>query len=80
MREGNEKVTTRKSLGKQPAVIKWLTEKYNGSEVPEPSFAPRKKLRAEAIKEVAFLGGQLDEETMKKAIDAYNDLVRGDPK
>ena len=58
--------------GKVPVLIEWLHKKYEGKPVPDPSFAPRKTIRADALKENPVLGNILDEGTLKKAIDEYN--------
>ena len=75
---GNRKVT-----GKWPVVVEWLKARFAGKPVPEPALAPRKALIAEAIKALSVLGGKLDDDTMKRAIEAYNANVtagQSDPK
>jgi hypothetical protein len=65
--------------GKVPLVIKLLAEKFpiakypNG--VPSAPEAPRKAMIRDLLDSAPALGGTLDEGTLKKAIDTYNESL-----
>ncbi|MGC1860428.1 MAG: hypothetical protein WA733_04700 [Methylocystis sp.] len=64
----------RKTIGKQPRVVERLKDKFKGEPVPEPGLCPRKALKAELLLADPSLT-PLDEDTLKRAIDAYNSTL-----
>lgn len=71
-------VSTKGDRGKVPLVIKILAEKFPDG-VPSPPEAPRKVMIGDLLDSAPALGGKLDEGTLKKAIDRYNNSL-ADPK
>jgi hypothetical protein len=62
--------------GKYPLIVKRLAELYPKENFPEgvpsPPEAPRKAMITQLLNSTAALGGKLDDETLKKAIELYN--------
>jgi len=70
VRESNTIAAGSRSLGKQPRILKYLSEHFPAG-VPEPGLYPRKTLQFEILKKDPSVG-PLDEGTLKKAIEKYN--------
>jgi hypothetical protein len=68
--EPNTGAAPSRSLGKQPRILKYLSEHFPDG-VPEPGLYPRKTLQFEILKWDPDLS-PLDEATLKKAIEKYN--------
>jgi len=64
----------RSSQGKYLAVVKRLEEIYPKG-VPSPPEAPRKAMIRHLLETTPALGGKLDEQTLQKAIDYYNERL-----
>jgi hypothetical protein len=60
-----------KAAGKVPLLIEQFKLMFPEG-VPPPSQQPRKPLAGELIRTIPALGGNLDQATLKKAIDTYN--------
>ena len=62
-----------RSAGKQPRILKLLSEHFPDG-VPEPGRCPRQSLKTDILKWDPSLV-RLDEATLKKAIESYNDSL-----
>ena len=68
--EPNSGAAPSRSLGKQPRILKYLSEHFpNG--VPEPGLCPRRILKSDILEWDPYLD-PLDEATLKKAIEKHN--------
>jgi hypothetical protein len=59
-----------RSLGKQPRILKYLSEHFPDG-VPEPGLCPRRILKSDILEWDPYLD-PLDEATLKKAIEKHN--------
>ena len=68
--KSNAEALASRSLGKQPRILKYLSEHFpNG--VPEPGLCPRRILKSDILEWDPYLD-PLDEATLKKAIEKHN--------
>jgi hypothetical protein len=68
------KNSAKPTRGKVPLVVKQLAIMFPEG-VPDPSEAPRKGLIKDLQQKVPALGGSLDDQTLKTAIEQYNNSL-----
>ena len=68
--KSNAEALASRSLGKQPRILKYLSEHFPDG-VPEPGLCPRRILKSDILEWDPYLD-PLDEATLKKAIEKHN--------